>query len=349
MLNSLLASSKALLAFLKSLCGSRALEESTGISGSVKAAAGLPVALHGLSTTSLNGCLGTIKGGPNEKGRWEVSIKQDNGESKVIALKLANLMWSGRQVQLGSTVSPKEFAGSMGLVVSETTDGKGCWIVEARKTINAKPANLELESGSGELKEDVRVKIFGLQSIEIFNGLTGRISSKGLSETGRWQVEVTKTLALKIEDLKLDLPWAGDLLGKTLQTKNGTISVDDCLAGKQAVLLYFSAHWCPPCKAFTPLLAEAYKKCNGKDVEVVFVSSDQDQSSFESYYSEMPWTALPFADRSRQKTLSSKFGVAGIPTLVVLRGSDGSVASTNARNEVQMMGDLSKCLPAWGL
>ena len=30
------------------------------------------------------------------------------------------------------------------------------------------------------------------------------------------------------------------------------------MAGKQALALYFSAHWCPPCRGFTPQLAEWY-------------------------------------------------------------------------------------------
>lgn len=340
---------QALYRFLKSLCASPAVEESTAIPGSVIAAAGLPVVLHSLSTASLNGGLGTLLSGPNDKGRWEVSVKQDNGDSKVVALKLANLMWSGRQVQLGNAVSPSEFAGGMGLIVSETTDGQGRWIVEAKRTVNTKPANLESESGSGELKYGAPVKITGLQSTPVFNGLTGSISSHCLNEAGRWAVEVSKTLALSINDMKLELPWAAELFGKMLQTKLGLQSADTVLSGKKAVLIYFSAHWCPPCKGFTPVLADAYKKCSGKDVEVVFVSSDQDAGSFESYYSEMPWVALPFSDRRLQQVLSSKFGVQGIPMLVVLRGADGCVVSKNAREAVQQFGDLSKCLPLWGL
>ncbi|KAJ9591496.1 hypothetical protein L9F63_001982, partial [Diploptera punctata] len=41
--------------------------------------------------------------------------------------------------------------------------------------------------------------------------------------------------------------------------------------------IYFSAHWCPPCKAFTPQLIDTYSKVRGKgnDFEVIFVSSDR--------------------------------------------------------------------------
>ena len=62
------------------------------------------------------------------------------------------------------------------------------------------------------------------------------------------------------------------------QTKSGTVAMSDALAGKTAVGLYFSAHWCPPCRMYTPKLAEQYAKlvAAGKPFEIVFVSSDRD-------------------------------------------------------------------------
>ena len=35
---------------------------------------------------------------------------------------------------------------------------------------------------------------------------------------------------------------------------------DEAMAGKKALALYFSAHWCPPCRGFTPQLAQWYEK-----------------------------------------------------------------------------------------
>ena len=32
------------------------------------------------------------------------------------------------------------------------------------------------------------------------------------------------------------------------------------LADTPVLALYFSAHWCPPCRQFTPLLARAYSQ-----------------------------------------------------------------------------------------
>ena len=75
------------------------------------------------------------------------------------------------------------------------------------------------------------------------------------------------------------------------------------------VALYFSAHWCPPCRSFTPKLANAYSKNFSHELEVVFVSSDQDEAAFQEYYSSQPWLALPFGNRSLKEQLGKKYGV----------------------------------------
>ena len=59
-------------------------------------------------------------------------------------------------------------------------------------------------------------------------------------------------------------------------------------------------------------LVEFYNKvkANGSDFEIVFVSSDRDEKSFNDYYGEMPWMALPFSDRAQKQKLSAKFKVS---------------------------------------
>eukprot|EP00927_Polykrikos_kofoidii_P049878 TRINITY_DN43889_c0_g1_i1.p1 TRINITY_DN43889_c0_g1~~TRINITY_DN43889_c0_g1_i1.p1 ORF type:complete len:391 (-),score=60.99 TRINITY_DN43889_c0_g1_i1:189-1265(-) len=346
----IIARVKAAFAFLWS--PSSSVEVSGRLSGSVVASEGLEVVLHSLSTAELNGTHGTIVStGPNEKGRWVVKLPQKEGEeAKTVNAKLANLIWDGRHVQIAEAENEPEFSGVPALVKGDKPDSDGKWTVEARKKLRLKPNNLEVEQHSQDktLQQGAQVKVFGLQAKPVFNGLSGVVQSKIATPEGRWEVEVAKILAVKLNSLKMDIPWAGGLFGEQLQTKSGMVSTSDALAGKKAVLVYFSAHWCPPCKAFTPVLADAYRKCVSRDVEVIFVSSDRDAASFEEYYKEMPWAALPFSDRSRQSALSTKFSVQGIPSLVVLRGADGSIASANARGEVQSTGDLSKCLAMWG-
>lgn len=97
--------------------------------------------------------------------------------------------------------------------------------------------------------------------------------------------------------------------------------------------LYFSAHWCPPCRGFTPELVKYYNEGLKDKMEIVFVSSDRDENSFNEYFAEMPWLALPYAKREEKGSLSSAMGVEGIPAFVVLN-PDGTVITTDARSKV---------------
>jgi len=110
------------------------------------------------------------------------------------------------------------------------------------------------------------------------------------------------------------------LFGSNLTKGDSTITTADALKGKSKVAIYFSAHWCPPCRGFTPKLAERYTELVGKgeNFEVVFVSSDRDEASFKEYYATMPWLALPFEERDVKAKLSKKFKVSGIPALIIL-------------------------------
>jgi nucleoredoxin len=134
--------------------------------------------------------------------------------------------------------------------------------------------------------------------------------------------------------------------GETLAV-NGSPAVPTAarLQGKY-VMVYFSAHWCGPCRQFTPALAQFYTslKATRDDFELVFVSSDRDDAGFDEYFGSMPWTAMPFSERAKKAELSSRYGVQGIPSLVVLN-KDGSVISKNAREA--LMGDPTGASFPW--
>ncbi|XP_035690960.1 nucleoredoxin-like [Branchiostoma floridae] len=138
-------------------------------------------------------------------------------------------------------------------------------------------------------------------------------------------------------------PWSDllKLLGDNLQRKVGekeSVETKSLLGEGRYLGLYFSAHWCPPCVAFTPKLAEFYKDFKitemGKNFEIIFVSSDKDQASFDEYYATMPWLALPYPDRDTKAKLSKKFKVQGIPTFVILDACTGKVITKDGRLRV---------------
>lgn len=124
------------------------------------------------------------------------------------------------------------------------------------------------------------------------------------------------------------------LFGPNLLTKEGVMPTETALAGKTSIGIYFSAHWCPPCRQFTPQLAGWYNGAfKAKGMEIVFVSSDKDQAAFTGYYGEQPWIALPFEKRDVKAELSKKYKVQGVPTLVILN-SEGKTITTEGRTAV---------------
>lgn len=102
--------------------------------------------------------------------------------------------------------------------------------------------------------------------------------------------------------------------------------------------LYFSAHWCPPCKAFTPVLADFYNKVNidKKKLEIIFSSCDNDLNQFNTYFKTMPWIAFTYGDKINQD-LSDIFNVLSIPMLIILN-KDGKVLDKVARETVTTKG-----------
>ena len=92
----------------------------------------------------------------------------------------------------------------------------------------------------------------------------------------------------------------------------------------------------PPCRGFTPTLCKQYTalQAAGKSFELVFVSSDRDEKSFNEYSDEMNFPALPFAARDAKGALSKHFGVQGIPTLVFVNATTGETISKNARGGI---------------
>jgi nucleoredoxin len=121
----------------------------------------------------------------------------------------------------------------------------------------------------------------------------------------------------------------------TLLRCDGTSVPISYLSELKYVLLYFSAHWCPPCQRFTPKLVTMYKalRVHRQDVEIVFLSSDKSEAEFHDYFSTMPWLALPYDQRSVKTRLSGKFKVEEIPTLICL-DHEGAVVCKDAMEPI---------------
>ena len=127
------------------------------------------------------------------------------------------------------------------------------------------------------------------------------------------------------------------ILPDVLLAASGESISRETLKGK-FIGIYFSAKWCPPCRAFTPTLIDFRNSCSSK-FEVVLVGGDSTPEQQQSYVSAyaMPWLSLVnngvHANRLRQV-----FGVRSIPTLIILSPT-GVVITTDGRSDVEAAGN----------
>ncbi|NDC80133.1 MAG: hypothetical protein EB090_02505 [Verrucomicrobia bacterium] len=132
----------------------------------------------------------------------------------------------------------------------------------------------------------------------------------------------------------------GDFFGgiepRLIQVKGGKAEPFKSTDKPKFTAIYYSAHWCPPCRAFTPKLVQWYNKFQPKhkEFQLVFASSDKDEASMLEYMTEMkmPWPAVKFEER-RESGLD-KYASSGIPYLVLI-DAEGKDLTGKTGNEWQ--------------
>ena len=146
-------------------------------------------------------------------------------------------------------------------------------------------------------------------------------------------LSIVIALAVSVASLRAAGPYHAETLeglAGSLVTADGEPGTVDRLSEKKYLFIYFSAHWCPPCRTFTPRLVEFYNTHfkNG-DFDLLFVSSDKNQNAMNEYMkgASMPWLGLK-PGSAKVKALKAKYGVRGIPCLVLIDENDQVVASS---------------------
>lgn len=108
------------------------------------------------------------------------------------------------------------------------------------------------------------------------------------------------------------------IFAKGLVDADGKPVKPEKIAKAEYVAVYFSAHWCPPCRAFTPKLVKfADDHAKSGKVAFVFLSSDRSQKDMLGYMTEakMPWPGILSKDAKLAGPISQ--GISGIPHLRV--------------------------------
>jgi nucleoredoxin len=125
------------------------------------------------------------------------------------------------------------------------------------------------------------------------------------------------------------------LKGDLVQWHNGAVvhADDTALANKKLIAFYFSAHWCGPCRKFTPQLVDYYNRVAAQhpEFEIVFYSFDKSPFAFETYMREanMPWPAIDYAKIKGKEALAKNAG-DGIPSLVLVDSSGNVISASQA-------------------
>ena len=137
--------------------------------------------------------------------------------------------------------------------------------------------------------------------------------------------------------------------GDLVSLRNGALGHfdDEELEKKKLIALYFSAHWCAPCRKFTPEVVDYYNRVATQhpEFEIVFVSFDKSQFAMETYMREanMPWPAIDF-QKVKGKDAIRKYAGDGIPCLVLVDATGRVISSTYAGAQylgpAKVLGDL---------
>ncbi len=126
--------------------------------------------------------------------------------------------------------------------------------------------------------------------------------------------------------------------GKTVALKDGKLVAQEAKQTAKFTILYFSASWCPPCRANAPHSVKSYNDSvkNNADVEVVMCSCDRGLEDAQKWAvkENMPWPFIMGKDWSQIPGIK---GVAprGIPTMILV-DAEGKVISTG-RNIEQLI------------
>ena len=121
--------------------------------------------------------------------------------------------------------------------------------------------------------------------------------------------------AMKKGNTAPDIIFKGDNYAPGYGQKNTPNKLSD-LKSKYTVVV-FGASWCPKCTEELPEIAKHYSKWKAQEVEVVFVSLDENKEMFKNFTSIFPF--ISFCDYQKWSSTAAKdYYVFGTPTMYLL-------------------------------
>ncbi|HEX5790100.1 MAG TPA: thioredoxin-like domain-containing protein [Luteolibacter sp.] len=173
---------------------------------------------------------------------------------------------------------------------------------------DGKKASLELIA-----VKDIEGEKVGLFKMQ--NGNTVKIKASGLGADDAkaladWKPSMFKPGPTSVFDKSID----GNLVRLEGDKFVPVVSFD---RPRKYYLFYYTASWCPPCRAFTPALVEWYEKNKNDNFELILITCDRAEDKMLGYAKEkkMPWPQVAL-DKVGAFRAKHQHGVSGIPALI---------------------------------
>ncbi|KAL6594096.1 hypothetical protein ACP70R_048997 [Stipagrostis hirtigluma subsp. patula] len=193
-----------------------------------------------------------------------------------------------------------------------------------------------------------RFKVQGIPNLTFLSAATGEIYTKeGVHFVNEYGIGAYPFTSERINELKEQENVAK--LKQTIHSLLATSTRDYLVSNKgekvpiselegKYVGLCFTVKGYGPVDEFIAVLTKIYEKLRegAEKFEVVAVSLDNDELSFNDSFDKMPWLALPHGDKMCEK-LVRYFELRTLPTLVLI-GPDGKTVNNNVADIIEEHG-----------
>lgn len=140
--------------------------------------------------------------------------------------------------------------------------------------------------------------------------------------------------AMKMGNTAQDIYFTGDNLAPNYDSKNFPKKLSD-LKSKYMIVV-FGASWCPKCTEEAPEIAKLYPKWKESDVEVVFVSLDDNKEAYHKFIKYFPFIST--CDFKKwDSPIAKDYYIFGTPTMFLL----------NQNREILLRPKSVKQIDAW--
>ena len=205
--------------------------------------------------------------------------------------------------------------------------------VEMQRSIDAM---LEKLATNEERLNEVTDYLFDLLERHSLFQASEYLALKVLNEVG---CTINSDLAKQLETYRAmkkgntapDIVFNGDNFAPGYKSENSPKKLSDLKS--KYTLVVFGASWCPTCAEEIPEIAKNYPKWRENDLEVVFVSLDEEQEVYKSFVKDFPFISV--CDYKKwDSPIVNDYYVFGTPTMFLLDNKREILLRPNSVNQV---------------